>query len=156
MRLWRLCLADHAALDGEGARLWGGRWTPPGYRAIYAASTISLAVVERLVHTEPEHFGVDLVLVEIDVPDDLERTEVLDRTLPPSWRDTPAPESMQQIGQAWLLGGETAVLGVPSAVITQERNYLLNPAHRQFKRVRRVSVAPFAFDPRLADRPRRR
>ena len=155
MRLWRLCLADYAALDGEGARLWGGRWTPPGYRAIYAASTISLAVVERLVHTEPEHFGVDLVLVEIDVPGNLERTEVLDRTLPPSWRDTPAPESLQQIGQAWLLGGETAVLGGPSAVITQERNYLLNPAHRQFKRVRRVSKAPFAFDPRLADRPRR-
>lgn len=155
MRLWRICRREHRALDGEGARLWGGRWTPPGHPVIYTAMSPSLATVERLVHTLPGYPGVDLVLVEIAAPDDLARTEVLAETLPDRWRESPAPEALQPIGMAWVIGGETALLSVPSAVVPLERNIVINPAHRDAGRLEIASTEPFTFDARLVRSVRR-
>jgi RES domain-containing protein len=149
MIVWRLARADRSTLDGEGGRLAGGRWTPIGYPVVYAAATPSLAALERLVHTDSDLPGVDLVLLEIDVPDASGRHDVLVETLPPTWRTTPAPESLQSIGLAWLLARETCVLSVPSALVPQERNYLLNPDHRDAQRIKVVRSDPCVFDPRL-------
>ena len=69
--------------------------------------------------------------------------------MPPNWRSSPAPAELQAIGDAWLRTGRSAVLRVPSAVIEHEINYLLNPAHRHFKRIKRSAAEPFMFDLRL-------
>jgi RES domain-containing protein len=149
MTVWRLTRADRAALDGEGGRLFGGRWSPPGHRVVHAASTAALAVLERLVHTSVEHIGDALVLTPIEIPDSLSITTVLEPTLPRKWRTTPAPEALQRIGLAWLVAGETALLSVPSAIVHHERNFLLNPAHADFRRMKPGKAEPFVFDTRL-------
>lgn len=149
MFAWRLSRADRAALDGAGGRLFGGRWTPAGHPVVHTAATAALAILERLVHTSPHHLGVDLVLVLVEWPDDLAVTAILERTLPPRWRETPAPEALQKVGLAWLLAGETAVLSAPSAIVPNERNYLFNPKHPDFRRIKARPPKPFAFDPRL-------
>ena len=151
MRLWRIARREFAALDGEGGRLYGGRWTPAGYPVIHASATAALAVLERLVHTR-QHVGVDLALLPIDLPDTVPKTLVLEETLPDTWRRTPAPEPLQRIGLAWLLGGDTAVLCVPSALVPVEQNYLLNPAHKDFARIKAGDRHTFVFDPRLMTR----
>jgi RES domain-containing protein len=152
MTVWRLTRADRVALDGEGGRLVGGRWTPVGYRVVHAASTAALAVLERLVHTSAEHIGASLVLTPIEIPDTLHFTTVLEHTLPRNWRTTPAPAALQQIGLAWLVAAETALFSVPSAIVPHERNMLLNPAHADFRRVEAGKSQPFEFDRRLAKR----
>lgn len=149
MTVWRLTRADRVALDGEGGRLFGGRWTPIGYPVVHAASTAALAVLERLVHTSVEHLGDDLVLTAIEIPDALPATKVLDHTLPRNWRATPAREALQRIGLAWILGGDTLLLSVPSAIVPHERNILINRAHAEFRRVKAGEPEPFAFDRRL-------
>lgn len=149
MIVWRLTRSDRVALDGEGGRLFGGRWTPVGYRVVHFASTAALAVLERLVHTSAEHIGDALVLTPIDIPDTLHVTTVLEQTLPRKWRTTPAPEALQRIGLAWLLGAETALLSVPSAIVPHERNLLINPAHADFRRMKAGKPEPFVFDRRL-------
>ncbi|MFN2444275.1 MAG: RES family NAD+ phosphorylase [Vicinamibacterales bacterium] len=149
MIVWRLARAERRALDGEGGRLAGGRWTPPGYPVVHTAATAALAALERLVHTDSDIPGVQLALFEIEVPDRIAATEVLIGTLLPTWRTTPAPESLQSIGLAWILSRETCVLSVPSAIVPRERNYLLNPVHPDFRRVTLNGQEPFAFDARL-------
>ena len=69
--------------------------------------------------------------------------------LPPNWRELPAPEFLQNIGNVWILGQPSAVLAVPSAVIPQENNYLLNPAHPHLKRIQIGRPAPFSIDLRI-------
>jgi RES domain-containing protein len=152
MVAWRLSRADRAALDGEGGRLFGGRWTPVGYPAVHTAATAALAILERLVHTSPRHMGVNLVLTLVEWPDEMLVTAVLEPTLLPRWRETPAPDALQQIGLAWLVARETPVLSVPSAIVPEERNYLLNPRHAYFRRLKSRPPKPYTFDPRLLKR----
>ena len=149
MKVWRLCSRAHAAFDGEGARRAGGRWNQRGTAVVYASATLSLAAQELFVHLDPAEVPKDLVAVSADIPDSV-RIKVLGATgLPKNWRQYPAPESLAAIGTAWARSLETAVLEVPSAVIPQERNYLLNPAHADFVRIRSSRPEPFAFDPRM-------
>jgi RES domain-containing protein len=147
MRLWRLAKAIYPQLDGEGARLFGGRWNSPGSAMVYTASSLALAVVEALVHLNPDQIPVDLMAFEIDIPDDI-TTEIL-HPLPKNWRKTPAPTVCQLAGNAWIRSGRTAVLIVPSAVIPNEKNYLLNPKHEDMGRVKVVGSERFTFDARL-------
>lgn len=149
MRLWRLAAARHAALDGEGARRYGGRWTPRGYAVVYASASLSLAALERLVHTDPDLEPADLVAIFIDIKPVIAIEAIEVSELPRDWRDYPAPESLGRIGETWIRSARTAVLSVPSAVIPAERNYLLNPAHADFKRCAHGPPEPFTFDPRL-------
>jgi RES domain-containing protein len=74
------------------------------------------------------------------------------KSLPIDWRDYPPPRELRQIGNAWFASGRTVVLGVPSAIVPEETNYLLNPQHKGFKKIRVSAPRPFAFDPRLWDR----
>jgi len=149
MRVFRICSSRHPPLDGEGARLAGGRWNPRGIPVIYTSASSSLAVLELLVHTDSDLLPGDLAVIEIQVPDAL-RIEILDPAgLPHDWRAYPAPVSLQAVGARWARAKRTAVLAVPSAVNPGELNYLLNPDHPDAARVTAVSSRRFVFDPRL-------
>jgi RES domain-containing protein len=106
-------------------------------------------VLELLVHVEPADIPDDMRLLGIEVPDDLEMERPPVTALPSDWQATPAPASTRAIGDAWLAAGLTAVLVVPSVVLPRERNYLLNPAHRDAQRIDIASNEPFTFDQRL-------
>jgi RES domain-containing protein len=147
--VWRIAAAAHAALDGEGPRRFGSRWTARGWRVVYASATLSLAALERLVHADLDLQPADLVAISIEVPDDEVIESVQIDTLTPGWREFPAPESLNRIGERWLQALRCAILSVPSAVIPHERNYLLNPAHTGFRRIRIGPPEPFSFDAQL-------
>jgi RES domain-containing protein len=119
---------------------------------VYTSATLSLAVMELLVHLDDDDLARVYVAVPADIPDTVpvKRVRVVD--LPRSWRRYPAPAALPELGGRWAAAGETAVLAVPSAVIPHELNYLLNPRHPQFKRIRVGKPEPFAFDPRLGKR----
>jgi RES domain-containing protein len=149
MRSFRICSSRHPPLDGEGARLAGGRWNPPGIPVIYMSASSSLAVLELLVHTDSDLLPTDLSIVELQIPDTI-RIEIVDpATLPADWREYPAPESLQAIGARWSRARRAPVLAVPSAVNPMELNYLVNPDHPDASRATLVTARPFVFDPRL-------
>ncbi|HEY1252435.1 MAG TPA: RES family NAD+ phosphorylase [Thermoanaerobaculia bacterium] len=148
-RVWRLCKRAHAAFDGEGARLVGGRWNPRGTRMIYTSGSLSLAALEILVHCEPTLLPADLVAIAADIPASLAIEPVDESLLPADWTRMPAPDALAELGKAWLAAARSPVLSVPSAIVPRERNYLLNPAHPDFARIRRGSPEGFSLDPRL-------
>jgi len=148
-RAWRIVKAKHAAtaFDGEGARLFGGRWNSPGTRMIYTSATLSLAALESLVHLSPP---VLFKYVAIPVEFDESLIEKLPASaLPADWTEEPPSPSTQSIGDHWVKEARSAVLEVPSVIINAEPNYLLNLEHRDFKNVSIGKPVPFAFDPRL-------
>jgi RES domain-containing protein len=152
MRVWRLCKRRHAAFDGEGARLAGGRWNPPGAAVVYASESLSLAALELLVHCDPALLPDDLVAIAAEIPDALGVRRLEEEALPRGWRRHPAPESLRRLGAEWLHECGTAGLSVPSAVVPRERNVLLNPAHPDFRKVRVGAPEAFSLDARLAAR----
>jgi RES domain-containing protein len=136
---WRISRAPYADLSGTGARLYGGRWNSPGRALIYAAETAALAVLEVRVHLDltPDLLPDDYVLTGIAL--DGLTVETLE-TLP----DTP-----QAFGDAWLAEARTPVLRVPSFIVPESFNLLLNPAHRDATGLKVTSLRPFRFDTRL-------
>jgi RES domain-containing protein len=126
-----------------------GRWHSKGNPIIYTASSAALAALAVLVHVDPLTAPADLRLLAIELPDDLSIEVIEPITLPEGWHSVPAPAALQTIGSSWLTSGRTAALNVPSAVITVERNFLLNPRHPEVQRVRILSDEAFSFDTRL-------
>ena len=151
MRVWRLFQAAYAkeALSGEGGLRGSARWHDQGTRMVYTSSTISLAALELLVRVEPAHAPPDLVTVEIELPSSLEIERLPLSRLPTGWDANPAPAFTREFGSGWATAMRSPVLEVPSAVIPREHNYLLNPAHPRFSRVRVVGRTPFSLDSRL-------
>lgn len=145
MIVHRLCKAAYAALDGEGARLWGGRWNAPGRPMVYTAASPGLAVLEVLVHLDLPAALIpdDMVMLAIDVPDDLARHRI--ETAPDG------SDACRNAGDAFLRAGDALALYVRSIVVPQEWNLLLNPRHPDMTRVTTVATDPFALDPRLFD-----
>jgi len=115
----------------------------------YTSATLSLAALECFVHLDPADAPTDLIVIPADIPDEVSRREIAAHTLPPTWRRYPAPERLADLGTAWIRAGTTAVLLVPSAIVPQEQNVLLNPAHPDFGRIRLRPPEPFSFDPRM-------
>jgi RES domain-containing protein len=134
---------ERDALSGEGARRYGGRWNPPGAAVVYAAESRALAVLETFVHLTLEARAMRFVLVTIELPNrprlDKHGAEQAPRSIGTS----------QQAGGTWLAGGAGLALVVPSVIVPQEKNYVLNVAHAQFASVRVANVEPFSFDERL-------
>ena len=148
IRAWRIVKAKHTAgaFDGEGARLLGGRWNSPGTRMIYTSGSAALAALEMLVHLGRMTTLPAYVVISCDFD---EKLAIDVDKLPKNWRTFPAPPDVQAIGDAWLKSGKSAVLRVPSAVIPAESNYLLNPAHAKFDRIRIGELERFELDLRL-------
>jgi RES domain-containing protein len=146
---WRIVKEQHAAtaFSGEGAARTGGRWNSRGVPVVYTSSTKSLAALETLVHLNPP---VRFKYVAIRVRFDTALLEIINpKSLPPNWRVEPPPPSTKQIGDAWVRAGRSAVLALPSVIVSGEPNYLLNPAHPDFKRISIDKPERFAFDSRL-------
>lgn len=149
MRVWRIARERFVALDGEGARLNGGRWNSEGIPVVYTSSTLSLAALEYLVHIDVEDVPDDLRALEIDVPDDVTIEAVDASTLPNDWNRVDDDPACAAAGDTWAIGATALALRVPSAIIPAEQNVLLNPRHPDMAEVRVVSIAVFAFDRRL-------
>lgn len=150
-RAWRITKAKFAAVafNGEGARLYGGRWSSPGTSVVYVAESLSLAILEILVHIQEAAVLQDYVVSTIDFP---ERCIEMTTDLPENWRDSPPPNDTQFIGDAWVRERRSLALRIPSAITATEFNYLINPAHRDFRRVRISRPEPLDVDPRVFKR----
>lgn len=139
MRSWRVCREVHADLSGEGARLYGGRWNSPGRAMVYTADNPALAALEVRVHLDlPRNLlPEDYVLLGIDLGDaSLEQIAEL-------------PPDPAAVGTEWLASRRSALLQVPSAIVRECSNLLINPAHPGAGEFRVVLRRPFTFDPRL-------
>jgi RES domain-containing protein len=137
-----------APFDGEGSYRYGGRWFAPGTRIAYTAEHLSLAMIEYLVHIDPNHPPRDLMLARAQVPKDLPKLQLRADELPSGWQDYPAPESLAHIGDRFIRNGEVAVLILPSALTPTENNWLLNPQHPHFQKIELERTEPFHYDPR--------
>ena len=150
MLVWRICRAAHQELDGEGARLHGGRWNSEGVPVVYTSSTLALAALEYLVHVDIEDVPDDLVAMAIEVPDDAGEGIVKVDDLPGDWNQLPDHPACPRIGDQWAAEGTALLLCVPSAVVPEESNLLINPNHPSAGDLLVVSTRPFVFDSRLS------
>ncbi len=139
MLAWRLCRAPFADLTGEGARRYGGRWNEPGRPIVYAASNAALAVLEVRVHLDltPDLLPDDYLLLTIDLHD-LATEEAAN-----------IPADPAAFGDAWLRERRTPVLRVPSLIVPESSNILVNPAHPDAAQASIIARRRFAFDRRL-------
>ena len=139
------------AFDGEGARLYGGRWNSPGIPMVYTAQSQSLAVLEMLVHLDTPDLLEKYVFFEVSLDEAL--ILILAETdLPRDWKSDPPPVRLRAIGDAWATSLASVALRVPSSVIPAEFNYLLNPKHKDFDKIEIGKLQPFRYDARLAER----
>lgn len=146
---WRIVKTRHLATawDGHAAALHGGRWNSPAVRVVYASATLSLALVEVLVHLPSEALpSFSAVPVQFDAAI---VTTLAIGDVPPNFQKHPAPSETMSIGDAWVHSERSAVLSVPSAIVPMERNYVFNPRHPDFARVRIGRPENFPFDARL-------
>ncbi len=135
------------AFSGDGARIAGGRWNRPGDAVVYASASLALAAIETFIHLGDDALHIKFVHFRIEIPDAVAVRRC--RRPPPGWRAEPPDEASMRYGSRWLHQGRTAVLEVPSAVVPSEMNYLLNPSHPDFRRIRPGRPLPFVFDPRM-------
>jgi RES domain-containing protein len=152
VRVWRLVrkrrLPD--AFTGEGSRVAGGRWNSPGIRMVYTSTSLSLATLEYLVRANPLRAPHDIYSIWADVPDDLRLEIIRPDQLVKKWRQYDPPvQALRDLGHAWFIRARTAVLQVPSAIIPEENNFLLNPTHDDFVRIKTGQSMRVSFDGRL-------
>jgi len=147
---WRIAKARHvaSAFEGEGARRFGGRWNSKGNPMVYTAGSQALAVLEMLMHLEASDLLRHYRLIPVTF--DKALVKVLERTaLPANWNRRPTPASVRAIGDEWIASNASAVLQVPSVVVPNESNYLLNITHRDFATLMIGKPQAFRFDRRL-------
>ena len=149
MKVFRVVPSPRAEdLSGEGARRYGGRWNSKGVPLIYAATSASLAVLETLAHISLDVFPENLVMVTLEVPET--SVQSLDKDqLNENWASYPASSEVNEIGDAWVKEEKTLGLLVPSAILPQENNLLINPRHPQAGKVKIVDITPYRVDQRL-------
>jgi RES domain-containing protein len=151
--VWRV--ADRAyteppfnPFDGEGARLYGGRWNNAGVPVVYAAGACSLALLEVLVHVPDLAVLEAYVAYRIEVPDAL-ILEVPFEQLPANWNQPGLVPDLRKLGDDWARARSSVALRVPSAIVPVEHNYVLNPRHPDFELVVLGPREPLPVDPRL-------
>lgn len=142
--------------DGEGAFLYGGRWSSPGIRLSYASEHQSLALLEYFVHLDKDDTPSDLALAVAEVPDDLRQEGVEISHLPANWQAPAAPPELTRIGDEFVGRGKHCLLVVPSVLAPDEHNCLINPEHTEFNRIVIREPEPLAYDPRMFAAKRRR
>lgn len=149
-RAWRIVKERHVetAFDGEGARLFGGRWNSPGVPAVYASESRALATLEVLAGLQTNSLLPGYVLIPAEFDGSLVVAIELDE-VPADWRQNPPAPSTQRLGDDWIARGKSAVLRVPSALVPKESNFVLNPRHPDFSAIRVQEPEPLSMDPRL-------
>ncbi len=149
MKVYRLSKAQFANdLSGKGAELAGGRWNSKGLPMLYTSSSRALCTAEIAVHTPLGIVPTDYVIIEIEIPDDsLEEIKVV--ILPKNWREFPHSQSTKKLGDIFLKNCKNLTLKVPSAVVSGDYNFLINPFHPDFAKVKILQKEVFEFDRRL-------
>ena len=150
---WRIVRAsrEKTAFTGEGPWRYGGRWNSPGVRVVYVSEHQSTAAFEVFANRMPFILEETYKAFHLEWPDHL--TEIFPvRKLPANWRVHPPPIETREIGDDWAKERRSAVLALPSAISPADTNFLLNPEHRDFKRIRIAPPLDYGFDPRLLNR----
>ncbi|MDD2744855.1 MAG: RES family NAD+ phosphorylase [Rhodocyclaceae bacterium] len=149
MRAWRIARTRYA-LDrsGAGGLADGGRWHAQGAPVIYAGLSAEICAMEKLAHTG-HIFPADLMLVALSLPDDEALYETADVDNLPGWAATPPGAISVDLGTVFLRSGRALGLIVPSAVVPEARNMVINPLHPRFAEVQFAVARPFVFDQRL-------
>ena len=150
MRIWRI--SNHTDLSGEGGRRASAHWHTQGRPIVYLAEHPALALLETLVGAEvdPDDLPATYQLLEVDLPDDIAGSPVLESDLSRTnagWRTDLS--FTRTLGDLWLAGRDTAIRPVPSVILPRSTNILLNPLHPDAERVHIVSTLQAAYDPRL-------
>jgi RES domain-containing protein len=150
---WRIVRASRAstALTGEGPSRYGGRWNSPGVHVVYVSEHQSTAAFEVFANRVPFILEEKYKAFRLEWPDSL--TEIFStKKLPGNWRISPPPAEAMEIGDRWVQERRSAVLALPSAISPADTNFLLNPAHPSFKRIRIHPPIDYDFDSRLIGR----
>jgi RES domain-containing protein len=149
MDVYRIGNSKYAeVLNGEGARLHGGRWNPVGIPCLYTSERASLCVLEYACNVPLELLPLSLSVTVITLPDDSWQDFRLNE-LPKNWSEVPVPVETQLWGSEKLAALDVLALKLPSVVIPFEYNYIINPLHPDFRKVKIKEVRPFNFDKRL-------
>ena len=141
MHVFRVCRDIHQTLDGEGSRLFGGRWNSPGKPLIYTSAHLSLCILEQLVHLDLDLIPTNWVVLTLEIPDALSGEDLSGHPIKES--------DARKMGDEWVKAGRTLYLKAPSFVVHQEHNILINPLHNDMDQVKVEEVIPFQFDQRL-------
>lgn len=149
---WRIIQESQLseAFTGEGSRLYGGRWNHHGTPVIYLGGSLSLAALEVFVHISSiMPFTQKYLSFSATIPENVDIKKLDFESLPSNWREFPAPKATKDIGDKWAERKESTVLQVPSVIIPEEVNYILNPAHADFNKISFSDPKPFSFDSRM-------
>jgi RES domain-containing protein len=150
MRVYRIARKRHLRdLTGAGAKTYGGRWNHRGTAILYTSETRSLAMLEFLVHVSWMQAPIDLGVATLEIANEVQAETHSPADLPEDWRLYPAPPRLADLGTAWALSKQSLLLRVPSAVVEQEHNILVNPEHSDIVRVAVLEVKDLEFDRRL-------
>lgn len=151
MELYRIAKCPYIKdISGTGAHIYGGRWNSKGMAMLYTAGNRSLAALEALVHIPQKNMTAGFCLLVLNMPDDINVKTIKQSGLPVGWKSIPIQPALQEIGNKWLEEGRTAILRVPSVIIPEEYNYLINPLHPDAKRIKVQKVNAFVFDERIS------
>ncbi len=152
MKLWRIAAETRTYqaddLTGAGAALAPGRWNDAGIPMVYTATTLALAALETCAYVAGAGFPLNKFVVRIEVPADVwkKRKSVAAATLPGGWDAIPAGRASVDFGVEWLASAGSALLMVPSVIIPEEANVLINPAHADTRRIGAVTLRRFEYD----------
>ena len=150
MKVFRLSKQKYANdLSGSGAGLTGGRWNRIGTKLLYTSDSRALCTAEIAVHTPMGIIPYDYYLITIEIPDLVEIFKPDTSSLPDDWESFPHSEITQLIGEEFILECRFLVMKVPSAVVRGDFNYLINPLHEDFDKIRIMDKEKFTFDGRL-------
>ena len=150
---WRIVRASRAqtAFTGEGPWRYGGRWNSPGVRVVYVSEHQSTAALEVFANRVPFILDEEYKAFHLEWADSLTERFSAEK-LPDNWRVLPPPAETREIGDRWVRERRSAVLALPSVISPADTNFLLNPEHRDFKRIRIAPPIDYGFDPRLLNR----
>lgn len=133
-------------LNGSG---YAGRWNPNGIFVCYTAQSKALACLEMLVHLQTNELNHSFKITKINLPAGIIVSEINENELGDNWQDYFEMHRTQELGKKWIFSHESCLLKVPSALLKGEYNYLINPAHPDFKKIEDLEIEDFVFDPRL-------
>ena len=125
------------------------RWNSKDVKVIYSAQSRALACLENIVHRNSRGLHENFKTIIIEIPDSLKVMVIDKRSLLPDWQAFLKMPYTQKLGDEWVKECQSAILQVPSVIIPEEHNYLLNPAHKDFEKVKHLGNEPFQFDNRF-------
>ena len=150
MKVFRLSRRKFSSeLSGKGAAKFGNRWNSKGVEIIYSSESRALAMAEVAVHLTVATLPKDYVMMTIEIPDNVAIEELKSNQLKEGWNNYPHIKDTQKIGDNFIDNETACVLKVPSAVVKGDFNYLINPYHADFKKIKIKEVTDFPFDRRM-------